>query len=113
MYDAPIAVYDQSEYKFTGKERDGESGLDYFIARHYASSLARFMQPDEPLMGQDEADPQSLNLYSYVRNNPLNRVDPDGRDCVYTSNQTVVLGDGDSRAGSLLWGQRYLHQRND
>jgi RHS repeat-associated protein len=33
-------------YKFTGKERDAESGLDYFIHRHYASTMGRFMQPD-------------------------------------------------------------------
>ena len=38
---------DTNHYKFTGKERDAESGLDDFDARHYASSLGRFMQPDE------------------------------------------------------------------
>lgn len=72
--------------KFTDKERDAESGLDYFGDRHYGSSMGRFMQPDEPLNDQETGDPQSWNLYSYVRNNPLNRIDPDGRDCVYLNN---------------------------
>jgi len=65
-------------YKFTGKERDSESGLDDFGFRYYGSSMGRFMSPDEALYGGDFEDPQKLNLYSYVRNNPLNSIDPDG-----------------------------------
>jgi RHS repeat-associated protein len=61
---------------FTGKERDTESGNDYFGARYYASSMGRFMSPDwsakeDPVPYAQLDDPQSLNLYSYVRNNPL------------------------------------------
>ncbi|WP_353071992.1 RHS repeat-associated core domain-containing protein [Tunturiibacter gelidoferens] len=68
---------------FTGKERDTESGLDYFGARYYASDMGRFMSPDwaakaEPVPYSKLDDPQTLNLYSYVRNNPLSGVDPDG-----------------------------------
>jgi RHS repeat-associated protein len=66
----------QLPHKFTGKERDGESGLDNFGARYFGSSLGRFMSPDPPLMDQHIADPQSWNLYSYVRNNPVSFVDP-------------------------------------
>ena len=73
-------------YKFTGKERDAESGLDYFGFRHYAPSLGRFMKPDEPFADQDEANPQSWNLYSYVRNNPLRYIDPTGNACVSDGN---------------------------
>jgi RHS repeat-associated protein len=67
----------------TGKERDTESGLDYFEARYYSSAMGRFMSPDwsakeEPVPYATMDDPQSLNLYSYVRNNPLSRTDPDG-----------------------------------
>jgi RHS repeat-associated protein len=65
-----------SNYKFTGKERDSESGLDYFGARFHASTMGRFMSPD-PIAGQ-VSNPQSLNLYSYVRNNPLAFTDPTG-----------------------------------
>ena len=69
--------------KFTGKERDSESGLDYFGARYYGSSMGRFMSPDwsakaEPVPYAKLDNPQSLNLYSYVGNNPLSRVDADG-----------------------------------
>ncbi len=68
-------------FEFTGKERDAESGLDYFGARYFGSAVGRFISPDEPLADQDENDPQSWNLYSYVRNNPLRHVDRDGRAC--------------------------------
>ncbi len=57
--------------KFTGKERDSESGLDYFGARYYGSALGRFTSPDQPFNDWDTDDPQSWNLYGYVRNNPL------------------------------------------
>lgn len=64
-------------YKFTGKERDTESGNDYFGARYYASTMGRFMSPDD---GEDQhpSNPQSWNLYSYGRNNPLIGTDDDG-----------------------------------
>jgi len=67
----------------TGKERDAESGNDYFGARYYASTMGRFLSPDwaakaMPVPYAVLDDPQSLNLYSYVRNNPLSRVDTDG-----------------------------------
>jgi len=72
-----------TEHHFTGKERDVESGNDYFGARYFASTMGRFLSPDwsdkpEDVPYAQLADPQSLNLYAYVRNNPLTRVDPDG-----------------------------------
>lgn len=70
-------------HKFTGKERDAESNLDYFGARYLTTSLGRFMSPDwsarpVPVPYAVVGDPQSLNLYSYVRNNPLSQADADG-----------------------------------
>jgi RHS repeat-associated protein len=66
-------------YKFIGKERDTESGLDNFGARYDASSMGRFMSADPVFISADRlTDPQSLNLYAYVRNNPLSLVDPTG-----------------------------------
>jgi RHS repeat-associated protein len=62
--------------KFTGKERDSESGLDNFGARYNASTMGRFMSPDP--LGGSLVDPQTLNKYSYVRNNPINLTDPTG-----------------------------------
>ena len=74
------------KFKFTGEERDNESGLDYFGARYYASSMGRFMSPDwaaraEPVPYAKLDNPQSLNLYGYVLNNPLSKTDPDGHCC--------------------------------
>jgi len=76
------------DYKFTGKERDSESGLDNFGARYYSSSMGRFMSPDwsvtpMPVPFAYIGNPQSLNLYQYTKNNPLLAVDADGHspDC--------------------------------
>jgi RHS repeat-associated protein len=69
---------DSVRQKFTRKERDTETGLDYFGARYYSSTQGRFTSPDFPFMDQWESNPQSWNLYSYVRNNPLKLVDPTG-----------------------------------
>jgi RHS repeat-associated protein len=71
--------------KFTGKERDQESGLDYFGARYYGSALGRWTSPDwsaktEPVPYAKLDNPQTLNLYAYVGNNPLGRPDLDGHD---------------------------------
>jgi RHS repeat-associated protein len=74
---------DSTTLHFTGKERDTESGNDYFGARYYASSMGRFLSPDWsakiiPVPYAKLDNPQSLNLYAYVGNNPLSRFDPDG-----------------------------------
>lgn len=71
--------------RYTGKERDSESGLDYFGARHYSSTMGRWMSPDwsegpDPIPYADLRNPQSLNLYGYVNNNPLSDADDDGHD---------------------------------
>lgn len=70
---------DATEHHFTGKERDSESGNDYFGARYYASSMGRWLMPDPSgLSYSDPRDPQSLNLYAYVGNHALQYVDPYG-----------------------------------
>jgi RHS repeat-associated protein len=68
----------------TGKERDNESGLDYFGYRHYSSTMGHWMTPDlTGLAYADLTNPQSLNLYSYVLNNPLKFTDPNGLYCAW------------------------------
>jgi len=63
----------------TGKERDTESGNDYFKYRYYASSMGRWLSPDPSgLSHADLGNPQSLNLYNYVGNRPLTVADLDG-----------------------------------
>lgn len=87
---------DISPMHFTGKERDSESALDYFNARHYSSAMGRFMSPDPDNAGAINEDPQTWNAYSYVRNNPLKYVDPDGTDvriCIDGQDKCQVLGD--------------------
>jgi len=65
--------------QFTGHERDAES-LDYMHARFYAPYMGRFLSVDPVLdLKRTLPEPQRWNRYSYVVNNPLNRIDPDGR----------------------------------
>ncbi len=71
--------------KFTTKERDNETGLDFFEARYYAGTQGRFTSAD-PLyieMGR-LADPQQFNLYTYTRNSPLKFIDPTGEEIALT-----------------------------
>jgi RHS repeat-associated protein len=77
-----------SPIHFTGKERDSESGLDMFGARYYASTMGRFMTPDWAARPTSVpyavfGDPQSLNLYNYVRSDPVTRADADGHMTQY------------------------------
>src|SRR5438552_16390267 len=67
-----------NHYKFTGKERDSESGLDNFGKRYHASSLGRFMTPDPLLNSGQPWNLQTWNRYSYTLNNPLRYTDPLG-----------------------------------
>jgi len=63
---------------FTGHERDSETGLDYMGARYYSSSIGRFISVDPEAGSIAVSDPQSWNRYGYVRNRPVNSVDPNG-----------------------------------
>ncbi len=66
--------------KFTSKERDAETGLDYFGARYYGQRVGRFTTIDPVYTWRENlADPQRWNRYAYTRNNPLRFVDPDGK----------------------------------
>jgi RHS repeat-associated protein len=70
---------DSFPLKFTGKERDAETGLDYFKARYFSSAQGRFTSPDPlHILKQKIRDPQQWNMYSYARNNPLRFFDPTG-----------------------------------
>jgi RHS repeat-associated protein len=70
-------------FKFTGKERDAESGLDEYDFRNLNTSMGRWMRPDPSgIMFANPMSPQSMNLYSYVVNNPLSMIDPNGLETV-------------------------------
>jgi RHS repeat-associated protein len=99
---------DSNHYKFTGKERDAETGLDYFGARYYSNGLGRFITPDwadkaAAVAYADFADPQSLNLYTYVRNIPTSKVDPDGHECPECpAIERILEGVAESPAGRAI-----------
>jgi len=78
--------------EFTGKERDAETGLDYFGARYMSAAQGRFTSPDKPFADQHPEDPQSWNLYGYVRNNPLAHIDTDGQACFALNGGSAFCG---------------------
>jgi RHS repeat-associated protein len=85
--------------QFTSQQRDSETGLDYFSARYYSHSQGRFASPD-PFGGSAKAtDPQTLNRYSYVTNNPLNATDPSGMAASHTMMRPPSSVFGDPFAG--------------
>lgn len=100
---------DSNHYKFTGKERDSETQLDYFGARYYSNGLGRWVSADwsptpVPVPYADFHDPQSLNLYSYVRGLPTSRIDADGHcagdDCKQVKVEAKVSDQPVVKAGS-------------
>jgi RHS repeat-associated protein len=102
-----ITGSDINNYKFTGKERDQESGLDDFDARFYSSPFGRFMTPDWEAKPIDVpyanfGNPQSLNLYSYVQNNPTTIGDPDGHQDGCGCGFTTVYPQWDAFVNNLV-----------
>jgi RHS repeat-associated protein len=122
---------DSVRQKFTSKEHDNETGLDYFLARYYSSTHGRFTSPDEFIGGPDElfsfaevasanptfyadlGNPQSLNKYPYTYNNPLRYTDrdghcPDGQPCpglIIPTPNLINGGIGGAKAlGNILIG---------
>jgi RHS repeat-associated protein len=74
-------VAGQTTVRFTGKERDTESGLDYFGARYYGSRTGRFTTVDPVnTLRESLVEPQRWNRYAYALNNPLRYKDPDGQE---------------------------------
>jgi RHS repeat-associated protein len=76
---ASVVCFSASRY--TGKERDSESGLDNFGARYNSSSMGRFMSPDPKILSlRHIINPQKWNKYAYTINNPLRYFDPNGME---------------------------------
>jgi RHS repeat-associated protein len=105
--------------QFQGHKDDSESGLRYNLARYYDPATSRWAAADN--VTTRVYDPQSLNKYAYVRNDPMNLVDPDGLDVEYfeewnddnTPNTTVIVTaslsqeDLDNNFANLLYGSSY------
>jgi len=81
---------DYATHEFTGHERDRETGLDYMMARYYGSSVARFFSPDPAFeITKSQRTPQQWNRYSYVMNNPLILIDPEGKVLTASGSQSA------------------------
>jgi RHS repeat-associated protein len=114
-----MTEFDFCASRYTGKERDAESGLDYLGARYYGSSMGRFMSPDPENLSAvfHPDDPQSWNGYSYSRNNPLKFTDPtgmnyqvcdaNGQNCSNVDDKTFEA----NQAADQKWGA--VFQRDD
>lgn len=99
-FGAPAAASGVDDVKkFTGHERD-QGGLDYMHARYYTWGLGRFLTPD-PGKDWDMQRPQTWNLYTYVRNNPVGNIDPTGRDTFHTWSKGVSLAGALGKYGSV------------
>jgi RHS repeat-associated protein len=104
---------DSTRQKFTSKERDAETGLDFFGARYYGSIMGRFLSPDSLFVDQFEHDPQSWNLYTYVRNNPLRYIDLLG--LAHTDANGNWVGDEDGeydKQTKLYWNDKKQYWEN-
>jgi RHS repeat-associated protein len=119
MMQASDPTGDTNHYKFTGKELDDETGLYNYGARYFSPGLGRFVTPDwsakpVPIPYANLKDPQTLNLFSYVRNNPTSLPDPDGH--------AVQLSDDEAKRKQQLAaaqkavgkdGGKYLYDNTD
>lgn len=94
-------VGEGSTYLFTDQEYDDESGLYYYGARYYNPELTRFTQPDT--ITQNVYNPQNLNRYAYVLNNPVKYVDPTG-NCFFP----FLFSSDFESANPSYWFNEYL-----
>ena len=70
---------DQIKQKLSGHERDNETGLDFMQARYYSNNTGRFTSIDPSKKSFQISNPQTLNRYVYVNNNPMRFFDANGK----------------------------------
>jgi RHS repeat-associated protein len=95
-------------HEFTGHERDAETGLDYMLARYYASSLGRFLGVDPLAESAKRSVPQTWNRYTYSLNNPLRYVDPTGEETKVAEQETKKEHVKSKQTGQEVEGQTYV-----
>lgn len=99
--------------RFTGKELDAESGLQYFGMRYYRNTVGRFTSVDPGAIGARLADPQSWNAYAYAANNPMRFVDPSGLWVEEVHNQIINAAFGGRLTAAQLQLLRTISARQD
>ncbi|PYS98626.1 MAG: hypothetical protein DMF63_15225 [Acidobacteria bacterium] len=103
--------------QFCGYERDNETDLDFVEARMYVSSHGRFSSPDPSLIKKDRLiDPQRLNRYVYVRDNPLKYKDVTGEDVVLaakTDGDKKTIKDALAVVAKTKSGREFLQKLED
>ena len=92
-----------NELCYTGQTRDKETGLYYCNARYYDPTYRRFLMQDT--YRGEQTDPQTLHLYAYCANDPVNYTDPSGHDYIYLNSSNGAGGLG--HAALLI---RYNHK---
>jgi RHS repeat-associated protein len=112
----PFVANDSNHYKFTGKERDTETQLDYFGARYYSNGLGRFITPDwsakpVPVPYAAFSDPQTLCQYCYVRGLPTTKADADGHGFFTKVKNLFTDGGFNEDADAQKERARRQHQR--
>ena len=90
---------DKARQKFTGYEQDAETGLNFAEARYDSSAQGRFTSADS--FGGSGSNPQSLNRYAYVNNNPMNYSDPTGHVRFSASSNGFAEAMGDDGGGYM------------
>lgn len=75
-----------TDRQYTGQINDGDTGLYYYNARYYDPLLHKFIQADTIV--PDPSNPQTLNRYAYVNNNPLKYIDPTGHETEQVQNSS-------------------------
>lgn len=88
---------DGPRFRYTGQQYFARSGLYYYKARFYSPTMGRFLQTD-PAGTKDD-----LNLYAYVGNNPVNRVDPTGLAKVAVGDAIQVAGKTPNEGAAGSW----------
>jgi RHS repeat-associated protein len=96
---------DSVRKQFTGYEHDAEIDLDFAQARYFSPQLGRFSTPDKFTNDSNTLDPQSWNLYAYVRNNPLSYTDPSGEEVYVVIGGQVLLYRIEDGKGKLYAGK--------
>ncbi|MDQ7008372.1 MAG: RHS repeat-associated core domain-containing protein, partial [Acidobacteriota bacterium] len=96
--EATVEESGDQRMKFTGHERDGEVELDYMLMRSCSYGAGRFLSPDPSMESVLFRIPATWNRYSYVRSNPIARVDPDGMKDRRDDQDKAILEDPEVKA---------------